>query len=57
MISKLWRIDKMNWKEFKEFIEKQGVTDEMDVDYIDVNGYESAEDMDVEIDDTEFNVI
>ncbi len=47
----------MNWKEFKEFIEKQGVTDEMDVDYIDVNGYESAEDMDVEIDDTEFNVI
>lgn len=27
----------MTWKEFKEQVESQGVTDEMDLDFIDIN--------------------
>ncbi len=31
----------MTWKEFKNIIEEQGVTDETELDYIDWNGYNS----------------
>lgn len=30
----------MTWKEFKEAAENQGIKDEMQVDYIDWDGYE-----------------
>lgn len=26
----------MNWKEFKDYVECEGVTDSMDIDYIDI---------------------
>ena len=29
----------MNWKEFKESVESQGVTDDMNIWYIDTDGF------------------
>jgi hypothetical protein len=31
----------MNWKQFKEEVEKAGVTDEDEISYIDVSGYDT----------------
>lgn len=43
----------MNWKQFKDHLEEQGVTDDMLVEYIDVHLPGS---LDISIDENEFSV-
>jgi hypothetical protein len=47
----------MTWKEFKDEVEKQGVTDDMEVHYIDI-GFGDAAYLNIEIDkeDNDFTV-
>jgi hypothetical protein len=44
----------MTWKEFKEFVENYGVTDDMRISYIDVTG--GNRELDIDIDDKSFYV-
>lgn len=39
----------MNWKEFKDEIEKRGILDDQEIQHIDYWGYEDPADLDIKI--------
>lgn len=39
----------MNWKQFRDEVEKRGIKDDQEIGHIDYWGYEYPEDLDVEI--------
>jgi len=38
----------ITWKEFKDNVEAQGVTDGMEIDYLDFNSWEGPPEVDIE---------
>ena len=40
----------MNWKQFKDAVEANGITDEMEMDHISVIGYDSTDNLLIELD-------
>ncbi len=46
----------MTWKQFKDFLEENGVKDDMLIDYIDITGFNILNEDHVVIKDNEFHV-